>query len=333
MILGVGLLFVGSLKFTHVAPAPQKALPRSGPRQAFESALYVKPLPVSRPAVPLPKDKSDFTGALSAQAALVVDNDTNTVLYRKNITTPRPLASITKLMSVLVLNKLNINWSSSTVVTSDDIDGTDHHLKLGERYTLDQLWHVALVGSSNSAIRVLERMSGLTPQQFAEQMNSYAADLHLGTARFVEPTGLDSRNMASALDTARLLKAALGVDRILRTLEIGEYDLATSPKQKSRPVWTTNWLLTDWVPNSFERGAVVGKTGYIVDSGYNFAVRLRGQEGHTVRVIILGAESNEARFAEARDLGNWALNQYVWPTDQGYAQLSTGAGHLSADIK
>lgn len=278
--------------------------------------------PVSRPAIPLPKDDSKFDLKISAQAALVVDDHTGTVLYSLNSEQPRPLASITKLMSMLVLSDLFPRLSSTTVVTDNDLDGSSHHILVGEKYSLDDLWHIALIGSSNSAIRALVRESGSTLDTFVVLMNKKANILGLTSAIFTEPTGLDSGNLANAMDIAKLLAESLKDKRIFSTVQIGEYYAHPLDGKKARRVWSTNWLLTNWIPNHFSKDSIAGKTGYIVDSGYNFVVWLKNDSGHSVRVVILGADSNEVRFSEARDLAMWAFAHYLWPGDSGYDQLA-----------
>jgi D-alanyl-D-alanine endopeptidase (penicillin-binding protein 7) len=250
---------------------------------------------------------------------MVVDDQTNAVLFKKNPDEVRSLASITKLMSTLVLSELPLSMDSSTVITEDDYDPFSHHIEVGQTYTLDELWKIALVGSSNSAIRTLVRASGFNEADFALKMNEKAKALGLNTLRFVEPTGLDSRNMGTAPDVLRLLKFALKEDKISDALHLPEY-YVTKAKKKQH-VWSTNWLLTNWVPNKFDKDVLVGKTGYIDLSGYNFVARIPGPKNHVLRVVVLGAATNEARFSEARDLAEWVFENYSWPDDENYNTL------------
>ncbi len=324
MIAGVVLLFFGSVffgptrfKFLTIANLPSSDI-RVEARQGGD--ITPTTLPVSRPAVPLPKDNPVFSGAITAATALVVDDKSNTVLYKKNIEEIRPLASITKLVSALVLAELPLDWTTTTAIVADDFDGSSHHVNVGEEFTLKDLWNVALIGSSNSALKSLVRASGLSEEEFVARMNKKALDID-SSLRFVEPTGLENGNVASALGVARLLKEALKVDRIYRTLQIGEYYAQPLNKDKSRRVWSTDWLLTSWIPSNFTPEEIVGKTGYIAEAGYNFTVRLSDGHGHAVRVVILGASSNELRFSEARDLADWAFGHYLWPDQEGYDKL------------
>lgn len=326
MIVGVVLLFISSVTFASPRVKAKIAInfPQSQARVFNQIGGDTMPtvLPVSRPAVPTPKDKTIFIGSLTAAAAIVVDDKTNTVLFKKNIDRSRSLASITKLMSAIVLANLPLNWSTTTIVSQEDLDSSSHHINADEEYTLEDLWHIALIGSSNSSIKSLIRASGLDDDRFVEQMNKKAAELDLTSLHFVEPTGLDSGNVGNAWAIVRLLKEALKIDKIYRTLQIGEYYTQPLNQEKSRRVWSTDWLLTNWVPSNFSAEEIVGKTGYITESGYNFVVRLSDGVGHAVRVAVLGADSNESRFSEARDLAEWTFGHYLWPDQEGYDKLA-----------
>jgi D-alanyl-D-alanine endopeptidase (penicillin-binding protein 7) len=326
MVLGVTLVFVGSITFT--ARPVEKILDQSSVAQVepFKKGgdELLPVLPVSRPAIPLLNSSStEYTGTLTATTVMVVDDLSNAILYKKNPDEVRSLASITKLMSALVVSDLSLDWTTSTVITDEDYDPSSHHLIVGEEYTLEDLWRVALVGSSNSAVRALVRATGLTEDEFAKKMNEKASALGLNSLQFVEPTGLNSKNMGKAVDILRLLKAALKEERIAETLKMAEYYAQPLNKKTKRHVWSTDWLLTNWVPNNFDKDVLVGKTGYIEQSGYNFVVRIPGQKSHVIRVVILGAESNELRFSEARDLAEWIFSNYVWPDDEDFAKLTT----------
>lgn len=319
MVFGVGLLFFSSVTLTS-NPVHNfvSNLPTSNVRPFAEVGGDVAAvLPSSRPAIPLLRTSTEYNLPVTAESAAVVDDQTNVILFKKNASEIRSLASITKLMSALVLTDLPLSWSSSTIVTEEDSDPFSHHFVTGETYKIEDLWKVALIGSSNSAVRSLVRATGLTEQEFVEKMNQKAEALGLNSLRFVEPTGLDSRNMGNAVDVLKLLKAALKNDRITEALSMPEYYFVEGKKRKH--VWTTNWLLTNWIPNSFDKDVLSGKTGFIDQSGYNFVGRIPGQNNHVLRVVILGAATNEARFAEARDMSEWVFANHVWPDEAEYA--------------
>ncbi len=323
MFLGVILVLLGpvSVQKTSLGFVSPRLPVASERTHSTGGDLVPEVLPPSRPTIPLQKNKEAYTKPFSAAALLVVDVKSGSILFAKNAEEVRPLASITKLMSALVLLDLPIDWTTTTAIVEADTDGSSHHVSVGERFTAEDLWHVALIGSSNTAITALVRLSGLTEEQFVEKMNAKARTLHLTTLSFVEPTGLNSRNVGNSIDIAHLLKEALSKEKIYQVLHTGEYYAEPLGKNKKRLVWTTNWLLTNWIPSSFGKENIVGKTGYIVESGYNFAVQISGEKERVVEAVVLGANSNESRFTEARDAVEWAFEHYVWPADEGYDSL------------
>lgn len=322
MVLGILILFLSPISLVVGKSYSFIPFPGSGERANAGTNIVMENFPASRPAVPIQKDKLGFAGSSTAASAIVVDTGTKTILFNKNKDEVRPLASISKLMSAMVLLDLPINWNvSTTKITDADYDGSDHNVNVGEEYTLNDLWHVALIGSSNMAIRALVRAVGLTTDEFAQKMNAKAKELRLFSAYFVEPTGLSSQNVANAYDTAKLLIDALKFDKIYTTVQIGHYE-AHPLNGQPKKIWTTDWLLTNWVPNDFKMEDIAGKTGYITDSGYNFAVNLTSNKNHTITVVVLGTASNEERFSEARDLAEWTFSNFVWPEDEGYKTIA-----------
>jgi len=277
--------------------------------------------PLSNPTTPLSRDKNNYNLPLTASSAMVMDVDSKEILFKKDADQIRPLASITKLMSVITLLDFSIDWSATTTILAED-GNSDQHVMLGEVYTMDNLWKSGLVGSSNKAIKALVRSAGLNREAFVDLMNKKAQELGLDSLHFVEPTGLSSQNVGNASDAVLLLKEALRFDKIYTTLQIREHYADPLNKEKKRRVWSTNWLITDWVPNDFRNSSVVGKTGYIPESGYNFvSAIINNKNQRQIISVVLGADSNESRFEEVRDLSEWAFDKYAWPGDRGYGEL------------
>lgn len=322
MLAGVIFLFIASVSYPQVS---QKVnfLPKSQPRFFLTGGGDEQPtvLPISHPNVPLKKDQAVCDVALTAAAVILMDDKTDTVLFEKNADAVRSLASISKLMSALVLLDLNPDWKKIIEITPEAYDNNSHFVNIGEKFTMEDLWNVSLIGSSNSAINALVSASGIKKEEFIAKMNEKARDLRLRSLHFVEPTGIDERNVGSARDIARMLKYALGNDKIFNTLQTPEY-YSNPVGEKPRRVWTTDWLLTKWVPNKFADLTIAGKTGYIDGSKYNFAVRIENGGKRAIRTVVLGADTMEARFSEARDLANWAFKHYAWPGDEGYEKLA-----------
>lgn len=249
-------------------------------------------------------DPSQF----SAHSMIVKDVKTGMVLYKKQEYDKWPMASITKLMSALVLLEKQPDWTTSTVVVGLDSLGT--HMYSGDIYTLDELWTAGLVASSNKAILSLANALDWPIEAFVERMNQKAREMGMTETFFADPTGLDENNVASASDIVILLNEVLKHGKIQQALLTKEQNLYSEERSKSHHMWNTDWLLLGWVEHDFER-FYGGKTGFINASGYNFCMRVGN--GHLVDVVVLGTDSHEARFVEARDIAKWALTNYNWP--------------------
>lgn len=260
----------------------------------------------------LPKAKLEQTSVpiLTAKSVMVKDEVSGAVLYRKNEYARRPIASLTKLMSALVLLDGPLDWEQKIPAVNDAV--ADSHLLPGAEYTVDELWQTALVGSSNQAIlTIVSGVSG-TREEFRGQMNTKARQLGMLDAGFVEASGLDAGNVASASDVAILLGEALKHEEIKNAVNQSSYTLTTNNHKEK--IWNTNWLLLRWVPHHFS-SIIGGKTGYIPESGYNFAMQVE-QDGRVLTVVVLGSDSNETRFTDARDIAEWVYGNYEWPSKE-----------------
>lgn len=251
-------------------------------------------------------------GAFSADNILVKDAQSGSVLYHKNEYQPHAMASISKLMSALVFLETSPQWSATATVPTDDI--LDTHMYAGDTYTVQELWLAALVGSSNKAILALVDASAWSRTAFVERMNEKARELGMGDTFFVDPTGLSEENVSSASDILMLFREALAHDEIKNALRTAEHTVYSKERGKSHHMWNTNWLLLQWIPHTFEIHG--GKTGYIAASGYNFVTELSDKSGRTLDVVVLGADTHEARFTEARDVATWVFEHYQWPETQ-----------------
>lgn len=268
------------------------------------------PPPIQKPKLPELTGEMPSPESFTAHSIIVKDKTTGAVLYRKNEYDKWPLASITKLLSVLIILENDPDWATSSIVIGED--ALDAHMYAGDIYTLDELWRAGLIGSSNKAIISLVNALGWSETAFVERMNQKAREFGMTESMFVDPTGLDAGNVASASDTAILLNEVMGKEKITKALLTTEYNLYSKERKKEHHMWNTDWLLLGWIPHQFKE-FYGGKTGYIALSGYNFAMRVGDGVGHVIDVVILGAESHEARFDEAKKIAEWALNNYKWP--------------------
>lgn len=260
------------------------------------------PLPELQGTLPLPE-------TFSAESIFVKDAETGIVLYAKQGYTKHSLASVTKLMTALVLLEHTLDSQKILPVVSDAL--AESHVYTGEQYTEDQLWEAMLVASSNKAAMTLVDATSWSREAFVERMNQKAIELGMGDTHFVEPTGLDAENVSTGSDISILLSEALKQEAIVREMLKKEVTIQTADTHEDRHLWNTNWLATGWVPHHFS--LLGGKTGFIDASGYNVAVRLGHEDGRKLDIIILGASTHEARFTEARDIAEGVFAAYTWP--------------------
>lgn len=289
-----GLLQRHTLKIKNTEP-PEITLPPPPP-----------PIPTLVGTLP---DPEKFTAA----SILAKDQITGEVLYKKNEYERRPIASLSKLLSALVLLEKNPDWKSTTTIKAD-VDIEDNHFLNGETYTLEDIWQTALVASSNQAILTLVDATFLDRAAFVSRMNQKAIELGMKDSFFVEPTGLSEQNVSTASDVLILLDEGLKHPKIQETLLLKEITISPVGKKKPHHIWNTNWLLLGWIPNKITdfRG---GKTGYITASGYNFTMQIAETNEKVVNIVVLGATKHEFRFSEARDIGNSIFEAFKWPSD------------------
>jgi D-alanyl-D-alanine endopeptidase (penicillin-binding protein 7) len=224
----------------------------------------------------------------------VVDATTNKVLYDKDAGACVPIASLTKLMTALVFLEQKPDLDRYAEVTREDLLGGGRtKLRNRENVRLRDLLHMSLMCSDNVATRVLVRESGPQRGDFLARMNRRALELGLTHTRFVEFTGLDERNVSTAADVARLLRAAAANPTIQSISTTRSYEFRSATR--SHVVANTNRLL-------YGRYEILGgKTGFIQESGYCLATWIRTQ-GHDFIAVVLGAPTNATRFADVMRL-------------------------------
>lgn len=249
---------------------------------------------------------------LHVKAAYVVDATNNRVLFQKNPERSFPIASLTKLMTALVFFDLKPEFDRVVEITAQDRRNSSRsHLRIGEEISVRDLLHAAIMSSDNVATKALVRTSGVAYEDFIARMNAKAAALELQDARFVEPTGLDERNVATASDCARILRVASSNTVVSAIMQKPSYDF-TSNRKRHALVNTNRLLRSKW-------RVTAGKTGFISEAGYCLATNVETTSGTEITAVLLGAPSNALRFAEARRLLDWS---YRFGLSRGEARAS-----------
>jgi D-alanyl-D-alanine endopeptidase (penicillin-binding protein 7) len=256
---------------------------------------------------------------LNSSAALVIDQGTGEVLARKNDQVVLPMASLTKLMTALVVAEAKQPMDEMLTITADDVDNERHsrsRLRVGSQLTRKEALHLALMSSENRAAHALGRTypGGLT--KMVEAMNSRAQQLGMKNTTYVDPTGLSNRNRSTARDLA-VLVAEVGRHAELSNLSVDPDHVATLG-QRSLQYRNSNRLVRN--ANS-GWDIVLQKTGYIVEAGRCLTM-VANVAGHKLIMVMLDAESNTARLADAQKLRRWVVAQNGWQDNTAVAQAS-----------
>ena len=238
--------------------------------------------------------------ALRSSAALVLDATGSSVLYARHSDVAMPIASITKLMTALVVMEAGQPLDETLEITADDMahgKGAFSRLTPGATLTRGDLMHLALMASENRAAHALGRNypGGVTACVTA--MNAKARALGMTSARFVEPTGLSDENVASAEDLSKLVMAAAKVPAIREYSTDSSYDVRVG-----RQLLT--YRSTDSLTSKADWDIVVQKTGYIAEAGRCLVMQTI-IEARTVVIVLLNSYGKRSRVADARRIRRW----------------------------
>jgi D-alanyl-D-alanine endopeptidase (penicillin-binding protein 7) len=239
--------------------------------------------------------------ALRSSAALVLDTTHSAVLYSRRSSIALPIASITKLMTALVVMDAGLPLDEPVVITAEDrrsgTKGAPSRLLPGTQLTRGDLMHLALMSSENRAAHALGRTYPGGIEACVEAMNAKARELGMTSARFVEPTGLSDANVASPEDLSKLVMAAAKVPAIREYSTDGAY-----PVQVGRRMLTFH--NTDSLVRRPEWNIVVQKTGYISRAG-RCLVMQAVIEDRTVVIVLLNSFGKHTRVADASRIRKW----------------------------
>jgi D-alanyl-D-alanine endopeptidase (penicillin-binding protein 7) len=237
---------------------------------------------------------------LKSSVALVVDQDSGEVLFRKNDSAVLPIASITKLMTGMIVSEAKLPMDEMVAITQEDVDtekGSSSRLKVGTTLTRGELMHLSLMSSENRAAHALGRSYPGGMSAFVEAMNAKARLLGMKDTRYVEPTGLSSRNQSSAQDLARLVNVA-SMDPMLR-------ELSTSPGHevevgnRTLKYNNTNRLVHNPL---WEIG--LQKTGYISEAGQCLVMQAK-VAGRKLVMVFLDSAGKLSRLGDAERVKKW----------------------------
>ncbi len=260
------------------------------------------------PAVPPVLSVGDLAGLnltrdsldLKSNVALVVDQTNSEVLFDKNSNVALPIASITKLMTGLIVVEAKQDMEEILEVTTDDIDrekNSSSRLRVGEKMSRSNMLHIALMSSENRAASALGRNYPGGLPAFVAAMNAKAKALGMNDTHYVDSSGLSSHNVASARDLVKLVMAAQQHPILCQYSTDPKYVVEASGRAVQYANSNRLVMSPDW-----EIG--LQKTGYISEAGRCLVMQAK-IEGRSIVMVFLDSKGKFSRLADASRIRKW----------------------------
>jgi D-alanyl-D-alanine carboxypeptidase len=260
-------------------------------------------------ALDMPQSGNDLAAAKGIGArSYIVSDAAGQVLISKNADQQWPPASLTKLITALVVLDTKPKLATTVIMTqSDQAAGDCLHggacirSAAGVKFTVDGLFHALLMPSANNAANALARSTGLSAKEFVNRMNDKAKVLGAFNTRFNEPAGMDPGNKTTASDYAKIVQAAFGNFYLTKIAKLNKYYLRSVNNSKySQVINNTDKLVSD-----ADVKILGAKTGYLDESQYNLA-SLLDYKGQRLAVVVMGEPHLYSAFAETKTLAGLA---------------------------
>lgn len=274
----------------------------NGKRKVITERVALAPVVLEKPSVgdTVGLNHSHDPLALQSNVAYVVDQASSKVLFEKNSNVSLPIASITKLMTSLVVVEANQDLNELIEITTEDIDkekGTGSRLKIGAKLSRSDMLHIALMSSENRAASALGRNYPGGLPAFVNAMNAKAHQLGMSETHYVDSSGLSSQNRASAKDLVKLVNAAYQHPVIREYSTDSKY--VVNPGGRQLEYGTSNKLVSN---PAWEIG--LQKTGYIAEAGRCLVMQAM-IEGRAIVMVFLDSKGKYSRLADAGRIKKW----------------------------
>lgn len=226
--------------------------------------------------------------SLNARAAVLMDADSGRILYGKNETMVFPMASTTKIMTLIVALEHNepdqIVMASAGASAMPEVRLGVHE---GERYRMEDLYYAMMLESFNDAAMMIAEGTAGSAENFAELMNEKAVSLGCTQTYFITPNGLDAADekgvhSSTAEDMAKIMRYAIDNEDFLKITQTADYSFTDCDRKRSFEVHNKNVLLT------MMDGVLSGKTGYTADAGYCYVCAVK-KDDRTFIAALLGS--------------------------------------------
>lgn len=238
--------------------------------------------------------------SLRSAAAIVQDAETGEILYDKNASTVTPIASITKLMTAMVVLDAGLDLNRAITISAEDMDslrGTHSRLRVGARLSRDELLRLALMASENRAAAALGRTYPGGMGTFLRAMNHKAAMLGMNDSHFDDATGLSSENVASAEDLVKMVRAAHRYQLIRDYTTATGHEVEVAGRQLAYR--NTNRLVAN------ERWNIhLSKTGFTNDAGRCLVLQAELAGRHVI-IVLLDSWGKLTRIGDANRIRHW----------------------------
>ncbi len=250
---------------------------------------------------------------VTAKRFVAIDEASGKLLLQKDSNLRQPIASITKLMTSLVILDQAPDWQQLALLQqSDETVGAYPHIYRGEQVRFIDLWKSALVTSDNNSIMAMIRELGFSRGDFVALMNEKAQELEMFNTTFGDPTGLDENNISTALDVARLIHFAMQRNEIRESVLQGKYEFSILNNKKNRRILNTD-ILVDSFLNKKKYGYELlgGKTGFLPEAGYCLVAKI-SKDNRPVIIVVLDSAGMGERFQDVKAIADWVYSNYRW---------------------
>lgn len=241
----------------------------------------------------------------NSSAVAVVDLQTGNLIYSKNIDATRSIASISKVMTAMVILDAGLDMREEITIIASDLVGAKKastNLRAGDRLSRSEFTLMMLMKSENPAAKALARTYPGGYDAFIAAMNAKAASLGMYQTRFADSSGLDPRNVSSANDLIKMMKAVNADPRyqLVRTFSTApSYDFYIANYNTGNRTYKAN--NTSMLVRSGEHPIGVSKTGFIREAGYCVVMETHVNNKPAV-IVLLGAGASQTRWNDARNI-------------------------------
>jgi serine-type D-Ala-D-Ala endopeptidase (penicillin-binding protein 7) len=238
--------------------------------------------------------------SLKSSAAMVLDQHTGAVMFGKNTDAVLPIASITKLMTAMVVLDAKLPMHEMVLIGDEDVDtlkGTHSRLRVGTLLTREELLRLALMASENRAAAALSHAYPGGSEAFIAAMNRKAVELGMRDTHFLDPTGLTSANVSTAHDLAKLVDAGYHYSVIRQFTTTDRYEVLINGREQT--FRNTNRLVQN---GGWDIG--LSKTGFINEAGRCLVMQAKLAE-KDVLIVLLDSWGKYTRIGDANRIRKW----------------------------